>query len=121
MTRGSLLERLASSPAKKRALDLVPVTLSAAESASEEKNQRLEQEVQRHKTRMAVSMWNESHNRLMLKKITEQHDELLEHSRQLRAELALAQSQVEDAKAGARAEVDKANATIRHANRALFR
>ena len=104
--RGSLLEQFLRSPASR--VERVPRTPSPSEEAARAEQERLETELQRHKNRMAVSMWSESHARLMLNKMTSQHDELLEQTRQLKAELAIATSSQESAKAEMKAEMERA-------------
>ena len=108
MPKGSLLEQLARSPASRRMLDTVPPTPSPAEEAALIEQRRLETELQRHKNRMAVSMWSESHARLMLAKMTSQHDELLEQTRQLKAELAICTAATDEAMSTGKAQMEKA-------------
>ena len=64
-------------------------------------HRRLEQELQRHKNRMAVSMWSESHARLTLDKLKQEHTELLDESRWLRGELVAANARADGAEAAA--------------------
>ena len=110
MPRGSLIEQVMRSPASKRMLDAVPATPAPVEEAALVEQRRLETELQRHKNRMAVSMWSEAHARGMLEKMTKQHDELFEQAKQLRAELSIVTSGSDNVKRTAAAEVEKAKA-----------